>query len=104
MLTPRERRRVLLLAVDIVVDTFVDMHMSYGEEKPKPADDSCARARPVSSRGDGVHAYAHGVLAHGLLYMEFRDGIREGDGYRILRCWRYFLLYSSSRQGGQTIP
>ena len=23
--------------------------------------------------------------------MEFIDGIREGDGYRILRCWRDFL-------------
>lgn len=28
----------------------------------------------------------------GLLYMEFTDAIREGDGDRILRCWRYFLL------------
>ena len=27
----------------------------------------------------------------GLLYMEFCDGIREGDGARIIRCWRYFL-------------
>ena len=23
--------------------------------------------------------------------MEFRDAIREGDGLRILRCWRFFL-------------
>ena len=24
--------------------------------------------------------------------MEFVDAVREGDGKRILRCWRYFLL------------
>ena len=24
--------------------------------------------------------------------MEFNDAVREGDGDRILRCWRYFLL------------
>ena len=24
--------------------------------------------------------------------MEFNDAIREGDGERIIRCWRYFLL------------
>ena len=24
--------------------------------------------------------------------MEFNDAIREGDGGRIIRCWRYFLL------------
>ena len=24
--------------------------------------------------------------------MEFLDGICEGDGQRIIRCWRYFLL------------
>ncbi len=23
--------------------------------------------------------------------MEFRDAIREGDGLRVLRCWRYLL-------------
>ena len=42
---------------------------------------------------DGVCEYAQEVLSLGLLYMEFNDAIREGDGERILRCWRYFLLW-----------
>jgi len=25
--------------------------------------------------------------------MEFNDAIREGDGLRILHCWKYFLLH-----------
>lgn len=28
----------------------------------------------------------------GLLYLEFSDSIKEGDGIRVLRCWRYMLL------------
>jgi len=31
-------------------------------------------------------------MSLGLLLMEFNDAVREGDGTRILRCWRYFLL------------
>jgi L1 cell adhesion molecule like protein len=26
-----------------------------------------------------------------MLYLEFQDAIREGDGLRVLRCWKYFL-------------
>ncbi len=32
------------------------------------------------------------MISLGLLLMEFTDAIREGDGTRIIRCWRYFLL------------
>ena len=40
-----------------------------------------------------MHAYACNLVSSGLLYMEFVDAIREGDGHRIIRCWRYFLLH-----------
>lgn len=36
--------------------------------------------------------YSEEVISLGLFYMEFIDAIREGDGDRILRCWRYMLL------------
>ena len=49
-------------------------------------------------QGDGVKAYAVQVLSQGLLYMEFSDAIREGDGYRIIRCWHYLMLVFRSRQ------
>ena len=32
-------------------------------------------------------------IAYGPLYFEFSDGIREADGLRILRCWRYLLFF-----------
>ena len=41
---------------------------------------------------DSVQAYAKEFLTLGLLYKEYNDAIHEGDGSRILRCWRYLLL------------
>ena len=35
---------------------------------------------------DGIFDYACAVLNDGLLLMEFRDAIHEGDGDRVLRC------------------
>eukprot|EP00731_Ephydatia_muelleri_P006704 Em0003g952a len=40
-----------------------------------------------------VQEYAKETLSLGLLLLEFKDGIREGDGNRVLRCWKYFLLF-----------
>ena len=36
--------------------------------------------------------YSKLVISLGLLYFEFCDAIKEGDGIRVLRCWRYMLL------------
>jgi L1 cell adhesion molecule like protein len=41
---------------------------------------------------DHILAYGKEVLSLGLLYMEYNDAIREGDGIRIFRCWRFMLL------------
>ena len=45
---------------------------------------------------DHVFEYTKEVISLGLLYKEFINSIREGDGDRILRCWRYFLLLFKS--------
>ena len=46
---------------------------------------------------DKVFTYACQTLSVGMFYTEFRDAIREGDGNRILRCWRYLLpLFKAS--------
>ena len=42
---------------------------------------------------DGVLNYASAVLNDGLLLLEFKDAIREGDGIGILRCWKVLLMY-----------
>ena len=46
----------------------------------------------ASAPSDGVKAYAEEILNLGLLLMEFSDAIRESDGHRIPRCWRYMML------------
>ena len=44
---------------------------------------------------DSVQEYAKETLSLGLLLFEFKDGIREGDGNRVLRCWKkIFALLS----------
>lgn len=46
----------------------------------------------VTSKGcDGVLEYAQDTFTLGLLLMEFIDAIGEGDGCRIMRCWKFFL-------------
>ena len=80
------QKNLLSGSVDTVMEKYVKFSMTEGEE-----EDDGGR--------DGVCEYAQEVLSLGLLYMEFNDAIREGDGKRILRCWRYFLL-----QGERTTP
>lgn len=71
-----ERRHLLLLATSEVVKQYVDL--SFGTK---------------SATTDHVKAYASEVLKFGLLLMEFNDAVTEGDGNRILRCWKYFFLF-----------
>ena len=66
-------------AVQKIVDKFVKMSMVH--DKDKKCDEV-----------DGVYEYACETLGLGLLLLEFNDSIREGDGDRILRCWRYFMV------------
>jgi L1 cell adhesion molecule like protein len=41
---------------------------------------------------DTVLVYGKELLSLGMLYLEFSDAIKEGDGTRLLRCWKYLLL------------
>lgn len=49
---------------------------------------------PVGSAGnaDGVYLYATELLSLGLLWHGFHDAIKEGDGERILRHWKFMLV------------
>eukprot|EP00794_Sanderia_malayensis_P008580 gene8580-9497_t len=42
---------------------------------------------------DDVLNYAGSRLNLGLLIRNAEDAVKEGDGKRIIRCWRFFLLY-----------
>ena len=42
---------------------------------------------------DGVFEYACSVIGLGLMARNFSDAIHEGDGERLLRCWKFFMLH-----------
>ena len=49
--------------------------------------------QPLQDSGDGVKNYAR-VLCHlASLVAEFYDGWSEGDGPRMLRCWKILMLH-----------
>ena len=45
----------------------------------------------IDDSGDTCYNYARVLCHYGSLVMEFRDAWAEGDGERVLRCWRLFL-------------
>lgn len=45
---------------------------------------------------DGVHLYAAELLSLGLLWHAFHDAVREGDGGRVLRHWKFMLVIFKS--------
>ena len=62
-------------------DTFVDLKFIHD-----------ASPTPKHSDFDHILEYAKETLSLGLLFLEFKDAVKEGDGTRVLRCWKYFLL------------
>ncbi len=78
-LDPQQRRNIFLSGIQKIVHRFIDL-TSPGSPTSRSGLD-----------GDHVCAYAREILSLGALLMEFNDAIREGDGLRILRCWRFFL-------------
>ena len=49
--------------------------------------------RPPFSQSDDVYHYQTSLLQYGLMYLNFRDAVSEGDGARIIRSWKFFLIY-----------
>ena len=58
-----------------IVDSFVDFSFKTDN----------------TTETDHVAEYGKQLLGLGCFYLEFSDAIREGDGKRVLRCWRYLL-------------
>ena len=50
-------------------------------------------AKCSHSSADYVQEYANEKLSLGLLLLEFKDAVREGDGVRVLQCWKSFFLF-----------
>ena len=91
-----QKKKVLMLVCLSVVDRFVEIEppaIFSSTQSGTPSDLEAHILSPTPSDGkpDLISAYSRNLLSLGLLFMEFNDGIREGDGERIIRCWRYFL-------------
>ena len=51
---------------------------------------------------DDMLNYQHSLLEIGLLIQNFYDSVSEGDGPRVLRCWKFFLPYLRNDGSGST--
>ena len=89
-LSSSEQTEVVLHAVTDLLDQFVDLTFCQPEASPSDAEDR-------------IHAYACEVITLGLLLIDFNDAVREGDGTRIIRLWRYLLLYKASNRSNYAI-
>ena len=75
------------------IQTRQPHHRSLPTAVTSAAPRSQASQTVKKAAPDGVFNYASAVLNDGLLLLEYKDAIREGDGERILRCWKLMLLY-----------
>ena len=54
--------------------------------------------------GDHVMSYAKTLLSLSLLWAEFEDATREGDGPHVMRCWKFlFLIFKDARRKNYAI-
>ncbi len=82
-----QKKKILLLVGVSVID---EIEPPYIFDRT-PSTTTTTSEQPAASKPDLVNAYSRNLMSLGLLLMEFNDGIREGDGERAIRCWRYFL-------------
>ena len=73
----KEQRNSLF---NVKMRCIVDRCFNFG--KPKNTDKD----------RDVVKLHAEEIFSLGLFFMEYVDAIREGDGTRILCCWKYMML------------
>ena len=60
--------------------------------------------RSTMSSENGVYDYSRHLLTIGCLYLEYKDAIKEGDGMRVLQCWKYLLpIFQNSGRKNYTI-
>ena len=57
----------------------------------KYIDSNFSAERKTDSDIDHVLEYVKEALTLGMIFLEVKDAIREGDGIRVLRCWKYFF-------------
>ena len=72
------RKSILTDLSSSIIDLRVDLKTDFNQ--------------PTSTASGTICDYSCEVLSLGLLYLDFKDAVREGDGDRIIMIWKYFLL------------
>lgn len=80
-----ERMSILNEVSSRIVDRCVDLSTTF-------SDSQVHLRNSTQTPTDTVYAYSCETLSLGLLFLEFKYVIREGDGDRVKRLWKYFLL------------
>ena len=78
--TNGEKKKYLSLCTRALITKFALHHV-------QSLDDESA------SCTDGVFDYACSIIGFGLLARNFSDATHEGDGERLIRCWKFFMLH-----------
>ena len=105
-----EKKKALFIAVQQFLDHYTlhgkaDQLASTVESLSKEPAKKSTKGDKSKTRGekemkkrqneleDGVYKYACRVLGMNLLARNFHDASREGDGERLIRCWKFLLLH-----------
>ena len=67
-----------------------------------PTDIFVMDSKFTEDNKDDMLSYQKALLEYGMLVLNFWDAIAEGDGERILRCWKFFLMYLKHQGGSAT--
>ena len=59
-------------------------------------EDSASSEDSRKTKDDDVYSYNCALLTDGLFFLNFLDAISEGDGQRLMRQYKYMLLYCRS--------
>ena len=78
-LSQEEKKAILFSNIETLLHSVVNLTLP-GEHHTNNAE------------VDGVREYAKEVLTLTLLYKEYDDAIKEGDGQRVLQVWRFLLF------------
>ena len=77
-----------------------NLEISKKNEMSESEDDEevMTRNRKRSDDNDNIKMYAEEVITLGLIYSEYSDAIREGDGDRVMRIWKFLMLIFKAAQ------
>ena len=83
----------------VVEDEESDVDFEVAEDPDIEVDGSGGDKCEKSPKKDDVFRYACELLTLGLICNEYSDAIKEGDGKRVFRCFKYMLpLFKASNR------